>query len=126
MWSFEYEHPTTASPEAIWALWSDVGRWTEWDPDLEEVTLDGGFVAGARGALTPKGLDAFPFTITRAEPGHGYTDETPLPGAVLRFDHDLLSADGRTIIRQRVTMEGPGANELFDQFASNIILDIPR
>src|SRR2546428_13728418 len=108
MWTFEYEHPTKASPEAIWALWSDVSRWTEWDTDLEGVTLDGKFAAGVRGVLTPKGTDGFPFMITRAEPDRGYSDETPLPGAVLRFDHELLPSAQGTVIRQRVTMEGPG------------------
>jgi hypothetical protein len=125
MWSFEFHHPTTAAPHAVWELWSDVALWPEWDVDLDAVTLDGDFTAGARGTLKPKGMDAFPFTITRAEPDHGYADETPLPGAFLRFDHDLLPAGEGTIIRQRVTMDGPDANAYFDQFGGKIILDVP-
>lgn len=127
VWSFEYQHPTTADPQAVWRLWSDVTAWPEWDVDLDEVTLEGAFAAGAQGSLKPKGMDAFPFTITRAEPDRGYSDETPLPGAVLRFEHDLVpagDADG-IVIRQRVTMDGPAANEYFDQLGGKIILDVP-
>jgi hypothetical protein len=125
VWSFEYQHPTTAGPEAVWSLWSDVAAWPEWDVDLDVVTLDGDFAAGAQGTLKPKDMDAFPFTITRAEPDRGYTDETPLPGAVLRFEHDLLPAEEGIVIRQRVTMDGPAANEYFEHFGGKIILDVP-
>jgi hypothetical protein len=127
MWTFEYTHPTAARPHAIWQLWSDVTAWPQWDTDLEVVTLDGEFVAGSRGTLKPKGMDVFPFVLTRAEPERGYSDETPLDGATLRFDHDLQpSATGDTLIRQRVTVDGPKANEYFAPLAANIILDIPQ
>jgi hypothetical protein len=125
MWTFEYHHPTSARPDAVWSLWSDVSQWPEWDVDLDLVTLDGDFAAGSSGTLKPKGMDAFPFVITRAEPSLGYTDETPLPGAVLRFDHDLLPAEEGIVIRQRVTMDGPAANAYFGEFASKIVLDVP-
>jgi hypothetical protein len=125
MWTFEYTHPTTARPAAIWRLWSDVASWPQWDVDLEVVTLDGDFAAGARGTLKPRGMDVFPFVLTRAEADRGYSDETPLDGAVLRFDHDLEPADEGTLIRQRVTVDGPAANAYFEPLAANIILDIP-
>jgi hypothetical protein len=126
MWTFEYTHPTNARPDAIWRLWSDVASWPDWDVDLEVVTLDGDFAAGARGTLKPKGMDVFPFVLTRAERDRGYSDETPLDGAVLRFDHDLVPTDAGTLIRQRVTVDGPAANEYFAPLAANTILDIPQ
>jgi hypothetical protein len=125
MWTFAYEHPTSAAPDALWGLWSDPAGWPAWDEDLEAVTLDGAFAPGSRGTLQPKGMDPFSYIITRVEPGRGYTDETPLDGAVLRFDHDLVDGPDGPVIRQRVTMEGPAANALFDPFAKAIILDIP-
>src|SRR5216117_3176265 len=103
MWTFEYEHPTTAAAEAVWALWSDVAQWPAWDDDLDAVSLDGDFSAGTSGTLKPKGMDPLAFTITRAEPDRGYSDETPLPGAVLRFEHELLPAERGLLIRQRLT-----------------------
>jgi hypothetical protein len=125
MWTFEYSHPTTAPPGTIWGLWSDVSNWSRWDTDLEEVTLEGAFEAGAKGSLRPAGMGGFPFTITRAEPGVGYSDDTPIGDAVLRFDHDVITAEGQTQVRQRVTMDGPAANELFQEFADKIIMDVP-
>ena len=125
MWSFEYRHETSAQPEAVWRLWSDPPSWPKWDEDLDEVTLEGGFEVGSKGVLRPKGMDGFGFELTRVEPGVGYTDETPLPGAVLRFDHDLVPEDGRMRIVQRVTMDGPKANEYFHNLGKEILLDVP-
>ncbi|HEY3192134.1 MAG TPA: SRPBCC family protein [Solirubrobacterales bacterium] len=125
MWTFEYSHPTTAEPDTIWRLWSDVSNWSRWDTDLEEVTLEGEFETGSVGSLRPQGMDAFPFTITRAEPGVGYSDETSIGDAVLRFDHDVVPSRGGLVVRQRVTMDGPAANELFDEFGDKIIPDVP-
>ena len=106
-------------------MWSDPPAWPRWDEDLEEVTIDGPFEPGSTGLLKPKGMDGFGFELTRVEPGVGYTDETPLPNAVLRFEHDLVREDGRLQIVQRVTMEGPAANEYFDSLGKEILLDVP-
>jgi Polyketide cyclase / dehydrase and lipid transport len=125
MWTFEYRHESTADADAIWALWSDPGRWPAWDTDLEEVTLDGEFVAGAHGTLKPRGMDAIPIHLTRVEPASGYSDETELPGALLRFDHDLHERGDGVEIVQRVTMSGPSAPEYFDSLGKGIVLDVP-
>jgi uncharacterized protein YndB with AHSA1/START domain len=125
MWSFEYTQETSAQPESIWKLWSDPAAWPRWDEDLEEVTLAGDFEEGTRGSLKPKTMDAVPFVLTRVEPGSGYSDESTLPGAVLRFDHDLVREDGRLQIVQRVTMTGAAANEYFAQLGQGIVVELP-
>ncbi len=126
MWSFEYTQETSAEAEAVWRLWSDPPSWPRWDEDLEEVSLDGAFEFGSTGTLKPKGMDGFGFELTRVEVGVGYTDETALPGAVLRFDHDLVRDNGRLQIVQRVTMEGPAANDYFGELGTGIVLDVPE
>ena len=125
MWSFEFRHETSAQPAAIWKLWSNPAAWPRWDDDLEEVTLEGPFEVGTKGALTPKGMDAIPFELTRVALESGYTDESELPGAVLRFDHDLLAHGERFVIVQRVTMTGPSANDYFADLGRDIVLDVP-
>ena len=49
--TFEYERTvtTTASPDDVWALWSDIGSWHAWDPAVERVALEGHFAEGAAG-----------------------------------------------------------------------------
>src|SRR5262245_44764455 len=55
MWATEHSIETTAAPEAIWRLWSDVPRWPEWNADLERCELSGPFAAGSMITMTPRG-----------------------------------------------------------------------
>jgi hypothetical protein len=47
MWSAEHSIETSAPPEAVWRLWSDVPRWPEWNADLERAELSGEFAPGS-------------------------------------------------------------------------------
>ena len=31
---------TTASPQAVWTIWSDTSTWPEWNPDVQAMTLN--------------------------------------------------------------------------------------
>ena len=57
MWTNEQSIETTASPEAIWRLWSDVAGWTEWNADIEHIEISGPFAAGSTISMTPVGQD---------------------------------------------------------------------
>src|SRR5215475_10704457 len=55
MWSAEHSVETSAAPEQIWRLWADVPGWPEWNGDIEEIELIGGFAAGGTIIMTPIG-----------------------------------------------------------------------
>ena len=48
MWTTEHAIETTATPEAIWQVWADVPRWSEWNGDVARSELSGPFAAAAR------------------------------------------------------------------------------
>jgi hypothetical protein len=37
----EFKTTTTATRATVWALWSDVNRWSIWNPGVEQATLVG-------------------------------------------------------------------------------------
>ena len=114
-WTFESSATTQASPEAVWALWSDVATWPEWDDGIEHVTLDGPFAAGTTGALKPAGGPRVRFALTDVRAPHGFADVTRLPLCRMRVEHRLAAQDGGgTRITHRVTMHGP-ATPLFSR-----------
>ncbi|GGU73068.1 SRPBCC family protein [Lentzea flava] len=114
MTKFEFEHSVEgpASVEAVWALWSDVDRWVEWDESLESVTLDGPFAEGSSGTMAIKGQGPIEFVLTSVEAGVGFVDETSVPGALLRFTHRVEKLAGGVRVTHAVSIEGPRAEFL--------------
>jgi hypothetical protein len=111
-YEFEHTETTSAAPEAVWALWADVGRWTEWDTSLVSVTLDGPFVAGGKGTMVIEGQPPIGYELTEVIEGRGFTDVTEIPGAVLRFFHVVELHNGQTRVTHRVEIDGEQATEL--------------
>ena len=57
MWTTEHSLEAPGSPEAIWRVWADVPGWGEWNPDIENIEIDGPFAAGSTITMTPRGQD---------------------------------------------------------------------
>ncbi len=89
MWEFEHSEEGVASRSALWALYSDVMTWPEWDKGIEWIRLDGEFREGASGTIKPVGQDQLPFRLTKVTVGGGFSDETEIPGAgvTIGFKH---------------------------------------
>jgi len=127
MIDYEYSLEAAVMPEAVYALYSDVSTWTSWDSGVERIAVDGPFAAGTTGTFTPTGGDPLRFTIVSAEPGRGFTDEFPLPGATLRGTHTLTALPGGgTRITHRMELDGPAAAEMAPQLMPGITDDIPQ
>lgn len=123
MYTFEHTAETTASADAVWALYADVNAWLRWDHGLDAIVLDGPFEAGVTGRITPKGMGELPFVLTRVEPGRRFDDETPAMGHVLRFIHVIEPlAEGGARVTHRVEIEGPAADEM----GPNVTGDTPE
>ena len=112
---FQHTETSAGTKAAVWELWTDPGTWSEWDKGLQRAELEGAFVEGACGVITPlKGRHA-EFTVEAITIGESYTFATKLPGAVLRVRREFVSADhataGRaadhTAFRHTVWFDGP-------------------
>ena len=65
--------------EKVWAVLTDVQSWHKWDTEILEAKLDGDFVVGARGTMTPKTGPKLKFYISEIEPNESYTFNTIMP-----------------------------------------------
>ena len=120
---FRYEHSLNAdaTPEAIFALYSDIATWPSWDDAIAAMTLDGPFAVGVSGTLSLVNGPTLPFMLAAVTPGCGFADETPLPRGAIRFEHALEPlAHGRTRITHRVQIDGPAADELGPHLTAGI------
>jgi Polyketide cyclase / dehydrase and lipid transport len=124
MYLFECEATVEAAPAALWALWTDVARWPEWDVSKEIARLDGAFEPGASGWAKQRGNLGGAFTITVVESGRRWVSECPVPLGKVIFDHVLEpAAKGRVRVIKKVEVEG-GIAPLVRLFAPRMRRDI--
>ncbi|MFN9215250.1 MAG: SRPBCC family protein [Gemmatimonadota bacterium] len=108
MWSREASAWTSATPEQVWARWTDVGHWSTWDASLRASALRGPFAVGSRGDLQPTSGPRASFILTDVVPHRAFSNRMRLPLATIDFVHTLdLGADGRTRITHRIEIDGP-------------------
>ena len=112
--TFEHEHTvtTSATPDAVWALWSDVGSWHRWDSTIERVALEGHFAEGAAGTMCLSDGQELPFALEIVEPRRRFLDRLHLDGLVIRTDHEVSPADDGAEVTVRVAVEGEAADKV--------------
>jgi len=103
---FWHSATTTASPEAIWRIWTDVSSWKNWDSGLKEAQIEGSFVAGAKGRITTLEGRKVKFKVVEFEEGSSYTYRTALPLGGLYVKRYLEVRDGKTCFTHRVWFQG--------------------
>jgi hypothetical protein len=127
MWVAEHSIETTATPEAIWRQWSDVGAWPEWNADIERIELDGRFAAGSRITMTPIGQEPVELRIAEAVELELFVDEADLGEIVVGTIHRVERLDqGHARVTYRMEITGPAADTLGPQIGPEISGDFPQ
>jgi uncharacterized protein YndB with AHSA1/START domain len=99
---------TTASPPAVWKIWSDTSTWQEWNPDVQAMTLNGPFATGTTGTMKTK-QGTRQIQLTEVVPGRSFRLETSvIPLTRFAFECQVAAgAGGKTSIRQGIRVGGP-------------------
>lgn len=97
---------TSATPEKIWEIWTDVNSWSVWDTELHDSYLESPFKLGATGKLVPKTGTTSKFTITQFTPGKSYTFTVQLPLCHLNVRRYLTIEEGNVYFTHEVSFKG--------------------
>ena len=99
---------TSASPQAVWKLWSDTSTWQDWNPDVQAMTLNGPFAAGTTGTMKTK-QGTRQIVLSDVVPGRSFRLETTvIPLTRFLFDCQVAAGpNGKTRVSQAVTVGGP-------------------
>lgn len=103
---FWHSMETSASPERIWEVWTDVSRWHTWDTGLQAAALEGPFGLGAKGTLTSLEGRTSRFKIVALEPGISYTFKSTLPMGGLYVKRTLARQGAATVFTHEVWFQG--------------------
>ena len=90
---FSHTLSTSAHPDAVWRLWTDVSTWKDWDKGLKDAELSGPFVKGAQGKIIPLSGPPARFDVTECDKEQGCAFETHLPFARLEVRRSFASRD---------------------------------
>lgn len=126
MWTYEYEHITTASAQRIFNLWSDVANWPTWNADVVQSQLHGEFAQGGQIEMTTQdGIVQLHLVDVRQN--ERFVDEAEVEGLVIRTTHRLQATnDGRTRIIYHMEITGTNAEQLGHQIGPAISADYPQ
>jgi uncharacterized protein YndB with AHSA1/START domain len=99
---------TSASPAAVWKVWSDAATWPEWNPDVQSMTIDGPFAAGSTGTMKTK-QGTRQIQLSDVVPGRSFRLETTvIPLTRFAFECQVVAGPaGKTTISQAVRVGGP-------------------
>jgi hypothetical protein len=124
---FAWEVSTTASPERVWSVWTDVARWPTWDTELERASLKGDFISGSQGELKGKGSPVSVFWLEDVQPQKGYQVITRLPlGSRLVIERTLFVTPGGTRFRHEISFHGAFGRLLALMVGDNYRRALPR
>lgn len=104
---FSHTDSTNVPPENIWAVWTDVPNWKQWDKGLQEAILYGDFKLGAKGRLIPDKGPKSRFVISQYDQNTSYTFKTAIPLGTLRVKRSLELKNNRTFFTHEVEFTGP-------------------
>ena len=99
---------TTASPDRVWQIWSDMSTWGEWNPNVSTMDWQGGFVSGSTGVMNTKAGQHHSMQLVDVQPSRGFALVTSVvPGTKFRFHCRIEPAGAKTKISQTVEVGGP-------------------
>lgn len=101
---------TSATPDAVWRVWSDMSTWGSWNPNVSTMDWTGGFVSGSSGVMNTRAGQHHRMQLVDVVPGRSFALLTAVvPGTRFRFNCRVLpgSGGGRTRVEQTVEVGGP-------------------
>lgn len=101
----EVEH-TTASPEFLWACWTDVRNWSDWDPWVESAALEGSFKVGASGRVVEKSGYHTTFTVIAADAPRYLEFAVHLPGVQVHMSREIVEESAKTTFKHSIWLNG--------------------
>ena len=107
MWEFEHSVQAPAPRERVWALWTDISGWPNWNPGVGRAELDGPVAEGTTGTVRAAGGPTSTLKVLAIEPDRRFVTEASERFMRLRFEHELADAGGGQLrITHRVRMTG--------------------
>ena len=99
---------STASPDKVWKIWSDMSTWGDWNPNVSTMDWQGGFVTGTSGVMNTRAGQHHKMQLVDVVSGSSFALLTSVvPGTRFRFNCRIAPVGDKTKIEQTVEVGGP-------------------
>lgn len=126
MWTNKVSIKTNAAKTGIWKLWTDVENWKTWDNQVVDSSLDGDFILGQTGELTPKGGPKGKFELVEVTKNKSFISRSKLPLAKMDFIHSMEEKNGEIIITHKIQISGFSTFLFSRVIGKKIIQELPK
>lgn len=118
--SASYSQQTHAPVAAVWAAFTAVADWREWNAGVHASALEGPFREGAWFSMTLPDHVVLRSQLIDVEAPHRFTDQTSLGDITVRVRHEVMpSTAGTCTITYTVDVTGPDAQQVCDQVSAD-------
>jgi hypothetical protein len=106
-------HQSSASPELLWSLLTDVGNWKNWNAGVLSSKIEGDFKEGSRLSMVLPDQQVIVSTLKQVQLMKSFTDVAELGDISVAVRHVIEPLDtGGTQILFELTVIGEGAEEI--------------
>jgi hypothetical protein len=92
---------TSAPPDRVWQVWSDVNHWPEWNPDMKASRIDGPLKLGATGNIDTRSGGKHDVVVTHFEQGRSFElESTAMPGTKMAIRATIAPSGSGSRITQ--------------------------
>jgi carbon monoxide dehydrogenase subunit G len=97
-----------APADVVWRAVSDVAKWSEWTPTVDEIRLHGGgeLALGSVATVRQPKQPAREWTVTELVEGRSFTWTSTGPGLRFSAEH-IVTGDGPTSVTLTFSVAGP-------------------
>lgn len=103
---FEEEIEIKGTPEVVFSLYEDVINWKSWDTEVQNSSINGKFISGVNGKLTPKKGPESKIKLESVILNSSFLVTSNLPLCKISFNHELLPSDLGVIVKHSVSFTG--------------------
>jgi hypothetical protein len=122
---FSFSLNIRATKEAVWAYYENIEKWYDWEEDLKNITLKGGFETGSYGTMELEGMPPMEYQLTLVKPLEEFWDKTATPFGDILFGHQIIeNNDGTVNVRHTVSLDSEDKKHL--EFLSQVFSDVPH
>lgn len=122
---FSFSLKIKAKKEDAWEYYANIEKWYDWEKDLKNITLKGGFETGSYGIMELEGMPPMEYHLTLVRPFEEFWDKTGTPFGDILFGHQIINNnDGSVNIKHTVILDSE--DEQYLEFLSQVFSDVPQ